>query len=91
MNEKEIIKTLMNKSSKFESSEDIDALIDDVVNRITNTANDVRNRLITAYRNNEEKGWKDLQEIYSFVEDTMEELLKDVDSYTHADYDNEED
>lgn len=91
MNTKEIIKTLMAESvqPKHEYS-DIDPMIDDVYNRINGTATTVKNMLITAYRNDEEKGMKDLDRIYSMVEDAMEQLMLDVEAYTKGNGDEEE-
>ena len=69
---------------------DIDPMIDDVYNRINGTATTVKNMLITAYRNDEEKGMKDLDRIYSMVEDSMEQLMLDVEAYTKDNEDEEE-
>lgn len=70
----------MNVTSDSTNEEytDVDAQVEDIENRIKSTASNVRNILITAYRNDEEKGMKDLPEIYSLVESKMEELVEDI-------------
>lgn len=67
-----------NADSINEEYTDVDAQVEDIENRIKSTASNVRNILITAYRNDEEKGMKDLPEIYSLVESKMEELVEDI-------------
>ena len=79
MNEKEIIEALMNKSSRFESSEDIDVAIEEIYQLIINTASNIKNRLVSMYKytNNETKALMDLDDVYEHVESKMDEFVNE--------------
>lgn len=81
MNEKEIIKTLMDKkesSSKFESSEDVDSLIADVYNAVLVAADSLKRRLETRYYDKEDLAYRDLPRLRDRVEQEMDSLIESL-------------
>lgn len=81
MNEKEIIKTLMDKkesSSKFESSEDIDSLISDVYNAVLVAADSLKRRLETRYYDKEDLAYRDLPRLRDRVEQEMDSFVDSI-------------
>ncbi len=81
MNEKEIIKTLMDKkesSSKFESSEDIDSLIADVYNAVLVAADSLKRRLETRYYDKEDLAYRDLPRLRDRVEQEMDSFVDSI-------------
>lgn len=81
MNEKEIIKTLMNKKescSKFESSEDIDSLIADVYNAVLVAADSLKRRLETRYYDKEDLAYRDLPRLRDRVEQEMDSFVDSI-------------
>lgn len=81
MNEKEIIKTLMDKkesNSKFESSEDIDSLISDVYNAVLVAADSLKRRLETRYYDKEDLAYRDLPRLRDRVEQEMDSFVDSI-------------